>query len=167
MPLKFFICPDNTRIEIAECLKKCPRPEGRCLSLPTLIAVGYTRPWTGKPSTTQLINGTRLSYLQITKDYAIDPFGSAFALLGTRHHRRLEAISRKLNVLSEEKLEGEVSGILDLLTVDELVDYEAYELWDYKTSGSYKIAKALGITEVGKKPDCHCPKCGCRECAEE
>lgn len=152
MPLRYFSCPNGERIAVADCLNKCCRPEGRCLSLPTLIAVGKDRPWTGKPSTTQLINGTRLSYLQITESYTVNPFGRAFALLGTRHHQYLEAVATRLNALSEEKLEGDVSGILDLLTVDEMADHEAYELWDYKTSGSFKVAKALGL--VGRKiPD--------------
>lgn len=152
MPLKYFLCSDGKRCPVEECLNKCPCPEGRCLSLPTLIEISQTRGWTGKPSTTQLINGTRYSYLEITKDYAVDPFDRAFALLGTQHHRRLDAIAQKLNALPEEKLTGEVSGILDLLVPCETCGVEAYELWDYKTSGSFKVAKAIGL--VGKKvPD--------------
>jgi hypothetical protein len=149
MPLRYFDCPDGIRRPVEECLKKCPRPEGRCLSLPTLISISHQREWNGKPSTTQLINGTRLAYLQIKKDYAVKPFDRAFALLGTRHHTRLDKVAQKLNALSEEKLEGDDTGILDLLVPDEAVDYEAYELWDYKTAGSFKVAKALGL--VGKK----------------
>jgi len=152
MPLTRFICPDQEEREISQCLQKCPRTEGRCLSLPTLMAIADGRPWTGKPSTTQLLNGTRLAYLQITKGYSVDPFDRAFALLGSRHHHRFEVIAKKLNALSEEKLDGEVTGILDLLVPDETITEEAYELWDYKTSGSFKVAKALGL--VGRKvPD--------------
>lgn len=148
MPLTYFDCPDKVRRPIEDCLTRCPRPEGRCLSLPTLLAVAEQREWKGVPSTTQLINGTRLAYLQIVCDYATDPRERAFALLGLRHHRRLEKVAQKLNVLAEEKLEldGD-TGILDLLAVDETVDYEAYELWDYKTAGSFKVAKALGIVK--------------------
>jgi hypothetical protein len=78
--------------------------------------------------------------------------GQAFRLLGTEHHRRLDKVAQKLNMLSEEKLDGEITGILDLLTVDELIATESYHLWDYKTAGSFKVAKALGL--VAKKiPD--------------
>lgn len=145
MPLKYFDCPDGVRRPVEQCLDKCPRPEGRCVSLPTLISISRQREWTGKPSTTQLINGTRLAYLQLTCDYAVQPKDRAFALLGTRHHMRLEKVAEKVNVLAEEKLGGEDTGILDLLAPDETVDYEAYELWDYKTWGSFKVAKALGL----------------------
>ena len=128
MPLRYLNCPDGVRRHINVCLDKCPRPEGRCLSLPTLISVSRQREWTGKPSTTQLINGTRLAYLQIVHDYAVDPFDRAFALLGTRHHMRLEKVAQTLNALSEEKMDGDDTGILDLLVPDETVDHEAYEL---------------------------------------
>ena len=150
MPQRYFDCPDGERRLIESCLAGCPRAEGRCLSLPTLISVSHQREWTGKPSATQLINGTRLAYLQITQDYAINPFGRAFALLGTRHHMKLDKVAQKLNALSEEKLQDEeTTGILDLLVPDETITHEAYELWDYKTAGSFKVAKALGL--VSKK----------------
>ena len=144
-PLKYFYCPDGQQVEIKDCLAKCQHQDGRCLSLPTLMDIADVREWKGVPSTTMLLNGVRLSYLEIVQDYAVFPTERAFALLGTRHHRRLEKIADKLNVLPEEKLQGEVSGILDLLVPDEMVDYEVYQLWDYKTSGSYKVAKALGL----------------------
>jgi len=71
-------------------------------------------------------------------------------LLGTRHHGRLDAIAQKLNVLSEEKLGGEVSGIFDLLEPDE--EAEAYILTDYKTTGSFRVAQWLGL-QGHKVPD--------------
>jgi hypothetical protein len=114
--------------------------------------IGSTRQWTGKPSTTQLLNGTRMTFLQITKDYAIQPYEQAFALLGTRHHHRLEKVALKVNALSEEQLGGDITGILDLLVPDENSEIETYELWDYKTSGSFQVAKALGLQGV-KVPD--------------
>ena len=65
---------------------------------------------------------------------------------------KLEKVAEKLNALSEEKLDGDDTGILDLLVPDETIIEEAYALWDYKTSGSFKVAKALGL--VAKKvPD--------------
>jgi len=153
MPITKFICPDKEEREINQCLNKCPRPEGRCLSLPTLIAIAKQRIWTGTPSTTQLLNGTRLSYLQITQNYSVNPFDQAFSLLGSKHHHKFEVIAKKFNMIAEEKLEGEVTGIFDLLVPDETtVPTEAYELWDYKTSGSFKVAKALGLVSK-KAPD--------------
>lgn len=152
MPLKYALCPDGDHVEVEACLQRCWRTEGRCLTLPTLHAVLHDRLWTGRPSTTMLLNGTRLSYLKLTSDYTIDPMDRAYALLGTRHHGRLEAVARKLNVLSEEKLGAEVSGIFDLLEPDETTEGEAYILTDYKTWGSFKVALALGLVE-SKVPD--------------
>lgn len=149
MPVKYFSCPAGDKVPTEECFNKCPRPEGRCLSLPFLMRAGENRPWRGKPSTTQLINGTRIAYLQILYDYTIDPQSMAFAVLGTRMHEKFDEIAKKINALSEEKLTGEVSGILDLLVPDQTTDIDCYELWDYKSWGSFKTAMALGL--VGEK----------------
>jgi len=149
MPLKGFICPDNQQVDKEDCWQKC-RMEQRCLTLPTLVAIGTDREWTGKPSTTQCINGTRLEFLKLTKDYFIKPYDRAFALLGTRHHEILEAVAAKLNVLAEEKLGEEVTGILDLLEPD---GADQFTLSDYKTAGSYKVASAIGMIKVGRIPD--------------
>jgi len=142
--LKFFECKFG-RIPIADCLKKCPGGD-RCLSLPTLMSISWQRPWKGKPSITQLLNGTRMAYLEIIKDYDVKPDDMAFALLGTRHHWRLDKIARKVNALSEEKLiDEETTGTLDLLVPDETTQEEKYLLYDYKTSGSLKVARAFGL----------------------
>jgi hypothetical protein len=116
--------------------------------------VSRERIWTGKPSTTQCINGTRYEFLKLTRDFTIDPKDRAFALLGSRHHERLAVIAQKTEALAEEQvgLDEDVSAILDLLTPDDKTSTEYYVLWDYKTSGSFKVAKALGL--VGQKvPD--------------
>lgn len=142
MPLKYFHCPDNQTRAIEDCLNKCPRTEGRCLSLPTLATIGKVREWSGTPSTTQLLNPTRLEYLSIKKDFAINPFDQAFALLGTRHHYRLEQVAKKIEGLEAEvKLKGEVTGILDLL--EPINGGEDYRLTDYKTFGSFAVKKAM------------------------
>jgi len=147
--LKYYLCPDGQKRAIMECLERCPRPEGRCLSLPTLVTIGQTRIWSSNPSTTQCLNPTRIEYLQIKYDYEVDPFDRAFALLGTRHHGRLEQVAKKIEGLEAEvKLKGEVSGILDLL--EPLNGGEEYRLIDYKTFGSYAVAKQLGIKEHGE-----------------
>ena len=143
MPLKFFNCDAGT-LPVSECLEHCPRPEGRCLSLPTLHSIGHGRVWNGSPSTTQCQNPTRLEYLKVKHDFAIDPFNQAFSLLGTRHHGRLEEVAKRIEGLeSELKLKGEVSGILDLL--EPLNSTGDYRLIDYKTFGSYPVAMLLGL----------------------
>ena len=116
--LQYFLCPDGNKRTIKQCLEQCPRPKGRCLSLPYLYEVGNTRKWTGTPSTTQLLNPSRMAYLQITKPYSIDPFESAFMLLGTRHHKTLEIIANKIKgLIAEKKLSkseaSQNTGILD------------------------------------------------------
>lgn len=142
MSLKYFQCPDSNKIEVKECLEKCPQGSGRCLSLPTLTEIASTRPWEGIPSTTQLLNPTRIEYLKILKDYALNPFDRAFALLGTRHHRMLDVVAKRLEMISEKKLTGKISGILDLLEPDELCP-ESFKLIDYKTWGAYSLKKLL------------------------
>ena len=124
-PPRFFECPDGITRPIVECLEACPRSDGRCLSLPTLHEIGRSREWGGVPSTTQLLNPTRMEYLKIKCDYAVNPFESAYALLGTRHHQRLEAVAKRIEgLVAEKKLEADEvaqhSGILDLLEPDEL-----------------------------------------------
>lgn len=139
MPLKYFKCLAG-KIETKDCLELCPRPEGRCLSLPTLHELAKDRVWNGTPSTTQCLNGTRLEYLKIKCDYSIKPDDRAFALLGTRHHGRLEAVAKHIEGLdAEKKLTQEVSGILDLLEPNS----EGYRLIDYKCVGAYAVSKML------------------------
>jgi len=143
--LTYFNCPDGQQRPIKECLEKCPREEGRCLTLPSLYEIGKVRPFSGKPSTTQLLNPTRIAYLQIIKPYAVTPYEMAFALLGTRHHYKLEQVARKLEGLEVEKfLDGDETGILDLLEPDELKE-GFWKLTDYKTWGSYSVAKFLNL----------------------
>lgn len=146
MPQTEFICPDKEKIAIPSCLEKC-RMWDRCLSLPTLTTLGESREWTGRASTTQCLNPTRMEYLKIKYPYAIDPFDRAFALLGTRHHGRLEAVAKQIEgIEAEKKLTGEVSGILDLL--EPINGNNEYRLIDYKTFGSYAVAKHLKGTKI-------------------
>lgn len=143
MPLKWFICPDNVRIEKDECLKEggC-RMGDRCATRSYLRLVARDRPWTGKPSTTQLIQGTLCAFLKITKEYATSPDARAFMINGTKGHANLEESPDEQSLL-EQKFDGsdEVTGISDVLETEngETV------LADYKVSGSFKVAKALGF----------------------
>lgn len=144
MPAKYFQCPVGDRVVlIDQCLALCTNSNGRCLSLPTLYAIGEQRPFV-RPSTTQLLKGLRQAYLEIVCDYAINPFDTAFMLLGTRVHKRLDVVAKRIEMLSEQKLDSETMGTLDLIEPDEL-STDKFKLIDYKTSGSYAVAKALGM----------------------
>ena len=147
MPLAGFICPDNERITKSDCFEAC-RLGRRFLTLTTLMAVGNEREWQGIPSTTQCQQGTRMAWLKIKKPYYIKPEGRAFALLGTRHHAKLEVFAKVANLVAEQKLDGEVSGILDLLEPDP-ENEGMFILSDYKTWGSYAVEKALKRKDFG------------------
>ena len=115
----------------------------RCLSLPTLRAIAEQRPWTGTPSTTQLLKGTREAYLEITHDDLIeDPRDQMFRILGTKGHGLVEQYVAD-GELGEKRLHDEfASGKLDFY------DPESKTLYDYKTWGSYKVMKALGYKQI-------------------
>lgn len=145
MPARFFICPDGQQIEITDCLAGCRMagelPAGRCLSLRTLRLIGEQREWTGKPSTTQLLKGTREAYLEITTDYSLNPQDELWRVNGSKVHKLLEQYHD--NALGEERLHDEIcSGQFDF--------YDATDeaLFDTKNWGSYKIMKALGLQQI-------------------
>jgi len=132
-----FICPDDKEITFKECLKQC-RMKEMCVSRPTLQALSVQRKWTGLPSTTMLLGGTRYAYLKIVKDYFEDLQKLSFILLGNKVHKALEDndISGNSEIAFKDKT---MSGILDYY------DKETKTLWDYKASGSFKVKKALGL----------------------
>lgn len=143
---KYFQCPDKQLCQINKCLENC-RMGFRCLSIPTLRLIAEQRPWTGKPSTTQLLKGTREAYLEIIWDDLIeDPKDQLFRILGTKGHAILEPYA--INELAEIRLQDEnATGAFDLY------DPENQTLYDYKTWGSYKVMKALGIEVVEVETD--------------
>ena len=100
-------------------------------------AVFSQRPWSGKPSVTQLLNGTRQSYLEITTDYNAKPEDRAWAVLGTETHQRLENAANEIGLSTEERLSyDDISGQRDLVE-----PYDGYyRIVDYKVIGSYKWA---------------------------
>ncbi len=146
--LEWFKCLDGNVTKVIDCLQGC-RLDERCLTLPTLTLVSQEREWTGVASTTQLLNGTMLSFLKLTQPYTIDPDKMAFALLGTKHHQALKDVADKLKLPSEIPLTGDDRDIFDLLEPDG----DSWILTDYKTWGSYRVARALGMVKVGVKPD--------------
>jgi hypothetical protein len=143
MALRNFICPDGIEIPIGDCLEGdgCRR-ENRCATRSYLRLVSRERKWTGKPSTTQLINGTMLAWLRLTTNYAVSPDDRAFMIHGTKSHSNLQ-LDDDYSIV-EERLDGddtEVTGIFDVYESEAGLS----TLVDYKTSGSYKVAKALGF----------------------
>lgn len=137
MPAKYFVCPDKQYCEIEACKKKC-RISQRCMALPAIYAVSHQRIWKGKPSVTQLIKPTRQTYLEITRDYAIEPMKQIASMIGTQSHSLMEG-----NVpngwLSEVRLEDDItSGQFDAY------DCTTKTLWDYKFFGAFRVARALG-----------------------
>lgn len=146
--LEWFRCPDTQVIPYKDCLSKCRMPE-RCETLAYLHLASSEREWTGEASTTQLLNGTMNTFLKITQPYVIDPDDMAFAIHGTKSHTQLEEKAKELGLPSE------LSTTQDGRNVVDVIEYEdgIMTLTDYKTWGSYRVAKAIGIVETGKKPD--------------
>lgn len=143
-------------------LKYLIHPEGYKVSLDQAREGGFSdyfpqayinscleeRPWKGKPSTTQLINGTRLEYLKILTGYALRPDDQAFRILGTKAHDKLEKFTAEWDFSEYDLPDDEISGIPDCLEQQPNGDYY---LIDYKTWGSYKVGMALGL-EKNKRP---------------
>lgn len=140
MPATAFRCTDSTEIPFSDCLRSC-KMGVRCLSTRTLRMIAEQRPWTGEPSTTQLLKGTREAFLEITRTgYSLDPMGELFRVLGSKAHAFLEEFTD--NELSEERLHDEIgSGQFDFY------DPTTCTLVDTKTWGSYKVMKALGFKQ--------------------
>jgi hypothetical protein len=72
----------------------------------------------------------------------------AFAYIGSRAHAKLELADTDASLLEEFLEDDELTGTPDCLEEEG----EAI-LTDYKTWGSYRLAMALGIVQVGKTPD--------------
>ena len=106
---------------------------------PALLEMMKVREPNRKPSVTELLNGTCQAYLERTRDFYIDPQQQAFSLLGTLHHQRLED-NASGDMMPELELElWDITGIVDLY------DSKTKNLVDYKSTGSYKASKVLGI----------------------
>lgn len=143
MPATQFICPDGRKIAIEECLKKCPNKQ-RCMFLPTLRAVANTVDRKlDEPTVTELISGSRETYLKKTKEYAVSPESTLYALQGQGIHGIHEEYTAG-EILSEIRLENSTtSGKFDLY--GQLLGSDDGVLGDLKVTSSYKLMKALGI----------------------
>ena len=109
-----------------------------------LKAISTQREWTGTPSATQLLNGTREEYLKAKKFYPIDPQGNIPAIFGTGVHAFLENHIEEKRQIAEERLtspDGSFTGQFDC--------YDAHEqiLYDTKTYGSFKTAHLFGLVK--------------------
>lgn len=139
-----YICTDGERSTFEDCFSRCricdQHPAGRCMALRNLRMIAEQRPWTGKPSCTQLLKGTREAYLEITQDYFFDPQDAIFRIVGTKAHSELDKFTGD-NELGEIRLEIEgITGAFDY--------YENENLFDSKMYGSYKVAQCLGYQSV-------------------
>lgn len=146
MPAKYFICPDGKRTPIESCLASCVNGQ-RCMFLPTLRAVAKSlHRGIAEPTVTELITGTRETYLKKTVDYAVNPQDILYALHGSALHTINENHTEG-NMLTEIRLrDGITSGKFDLY--GEIIDRDSGVLGDIKITNSYKIMKALGKYKV-------------------
>jgi len=146
MPATKFICPTGQEVPIEKCLKSCVMKE-RCMFLPTLRAVANSldRGIT-EATVTELLAGTRETYLKKTTDYAVDPQRVLYALHGQAVHTINENFTSG-EILSEIRLNDKItSGKFDLY--GKIIGNEDGVLGDLKVTSSYKLAKALGIYKV-------------------
>ena len=143
MPATKFICPDGQRIRITDCLNSYPNSQ-RCMFLPTLRAVANSLNRNfSEPTVTELIAGTRETFLRKTTDYAVDPASVLYALHGQAIHSINERYTQGA-ILSEERLRDEItSGQFDLY--GKILDADEVVLGDLKITSSFKLMKALGI----------------------
>ena len=147
-----FVCPDGHKIKTGDCLRECRMGDRDevCGALPVMsYYANQVRVWDGKPSTTQLINPTWLSYLKVKFDYYVDPFGLVFALIGSKLHAEMETVEIE-GADTEEQFEDEnETGRSDIYYTESGVNI----IRDYKTWGSFAVAKAMGLVKAGKIPD--------------
>lgn len=141
-----FICPSGNRVPITTCLKRCTSGQ-RCMFLPTLRAVAKSLDRNIKePTVTELLCGTRETYLKKTTDYAVDPIQQLYAIHGSAVHTINEGFTDG-NMLSEERLADDVtSGKFDLY--GQIIDLNDKTLGDFKVTSSYKLMRALGYYKV-------------------
>lgn len=145
MAAKNFICPNGTQVLIEDCLKGCPYGNS-CLARPTLfsLASSCSDRKLNKFSVTELIRGSRESYLMKLNDYAIDPLSLTYSTFGTAVHRVQELSALKAQgILTEIRLENDIAtGQID--AYGHIFNDEENVICDYKVTTSYKAMKALG-----------------------
>lgn len=143
MPATKFSCPDGQETSISGCLEDGCRCGTRCMFLPTLRAVAKSSDRKiDEPTVTELIAGSRETYLKKTTDYTINPESVLYALQGQGIHGIHEGFIDG-DILSEVRLkDGTTSGKFDLY--GQLLEEDTGCLGDLKVTSSYKIMRALG-----------------------
>ena len=140
-----FICPNNDRVLIAQCMSLCPHCE-RCMAKPTLEAIADSvkdRKLGRRYSVTELISGTREQYLKKTTDYAVNPQDHLFAMHGNAIHTMGEKTAEG-TVLTEVRLSNDIyTGKID--AYGNVLGNGKKVLLDYKVTSSYKAMIALGL----------------------
>lgn len=141
-----FKCPNGNKVKIKTCIASCPSNQ-RCMFLPTLRAVADSLDRKiDEPTVTELLCGTRETYLKKTTDYAVDPVQQLYALHGSAVHTINEGFTDG-NILSEERLADDItSGKFDLY--GRIISYGDNTLGDYKITSSYKLMRVLGYYKV-------------------
>lgn len=89
-----------------------------------------------------------MEYLKATTEFTINPKDRAYALLGTEHHAQLAQYSGSW--LAEQRQGTEITGTPDVIEPDPVTPGQ-HILTDYKTYGSYRVAKCLGIVKEKSK----------------
>ena len=146
--LEQFICPDGATVDIDRCLDRCRLENslecGRCISQRFLRMMAGRRRWSGKPTVTQLLNGTREEYLKITQGFAVDPQALIPAFFGSAFHNLLENSSDERFIRERRLVDptNSYSGQFDCYDTEEQI------LYDTKTYGSFKAAQVLGIEKI-------------------
>lgn len=142
MPATKFACPDGQAVTMSKCMEHC-RCGTRCMFLPTLRAIAKSsdRKLDGA-TVTELLSGSRETFLKKIHDYAVDPNNALYALQGMGIHGVHENFTEG-DILSEIRLkDGTTSGKFDLY--GQLLDEDTGCLGDLKVTSSYKIMRALG-----------------------
>lgn len=142
MPATKFCCPDSDVVTISSCLSKCRNGE-RCMFKPTLVSIAkQLERKMDMPTVTEILNGTRESYLKRTREYAVSPHEQIFALLGSGVHQI--HVSAENDSLCETRIFDEELGISGQPDVFGNIMYDGSSLGDYKVVGSYAMSRALG-----------------------
>ena len=141
-----FKCPNGNKVKIKTCLANCHSNQ-RCMFLPTLRAVADSLDRKiDEPTVTELLCGTRETYLKKTTDYAVDPIQQLYAIHGSAVHTINEGFTDG-NMLSEERLADDItSGKFDLY--GQIISLNDKTLGDLKVTSSFKLMRALGFYKV-------------------